>query len=128
MVKAIYSDQEPPVEIETVADLDQFVEEAELRSTIPIAISLDVHGYRADFLVGHAQSFIHLTPDEYGQTNHVTVGGPTEGTVEFWLQGSHHTEFEARHLVDKASARAAFREFFQSGRLSTTVQWEQYYA
>jgi hypothetical protein len=128
MARAVRSDEEDPVEVRTVADLDKFIEHAESRAARPVAISIDAHGCRADILVGYHLSFVHLSPDEPGRPYHVTVGGPPEGGVDFWLHSLHHTWFEARHLIQKDAARQALREFFVSGRLSTTVQWENYTA
>jgi hypothetical protein len=127
MATGTWSDAEPSINIATVDDLDRFVDSAEATCERPTAISIDMHGYRVDVLVGHESSFIHLSPNEE-RPYHVTVGGPTEGTVNFWLHGSHHTEFENRHLVPKLLAREALREFFKTGRLSPVVEWEQYFA
>lgn len=123
-----WSDSEPPRQIEKAEDLDRIIDECEGRCEFPIAISLDAHGYRADLLVGHAQSFVHLTPHADGEPYFVTVGEPIAGLVDFWLHVNHHTQFEARHLVAKAAARAAFVEFFRTGKRSSAVRWERYEA
>ncbi len=128
MACGIWSDSQPWVSIETVDDLENFVDFAEANVEKPSAISVEIHGYRVDHLVGHEKSFVHMTPDDHKQPYHVTVGGPSEGTVNFWLQSAHHTEFENRYLVEKQLAREAFRFFFQTGRLSPAVQWEDYFA
>jgi hypothetical protein len=78
--------------------------------------------------VAHSLSFVHLTPDDLCNPYHVTTGGPEEGGVDFWLQSCYDTWFPARYLVAKESARAAFREFVQTGKLSPIVKWEEYYA
>ncbi len=116
------------MEIESPADLDHFIDAAEARAEFPIAISVNAHGYRADLLVAYPSGFVHLTPEEYGRPYYVTTGGAEEGGVNFWLQSSHHTWFPARYLVAKDSARAAFQEFVQTGKLSSAVRWEEYRA
>jgi hypothetical protein len=125
----MWSETEPSVDIQSVDDLDRFIDHAEARCERPTAISVEAHGYRADLLVRHDLSFVHLTPDDPDrQPYHVTVGEAGVGGVDFWLHGWHHTEFEARHLVPKHLAREAFREFVRSGTLSPVVGWEQYNA
>jgi hypothetical protein len=129
MFSGVWSETEPSVNIESVDDLDRFIDQAETMCERPSAISVEAHGYRADILVGHEKSFVHLTPDDPDrQPYHVTVGGESEGGLDFWLHSWHHTWVEARHLVPKQVAREAFREFFRSGRLSPVVEWEQYTA
>src|SRR5262245_19525486 len=121
MTSGTWSETEPSVAINSVDDLDRFVDFAESQTEIPIAISIDLHGYQVELLVGHEKSFVHMTPDDSNQPYHVTIGGPTDGGVDFWLHSLHHTWFENRHLVAKALAREAFREFFNTGRLSPAV-------
>lgn len=129
MVNGVWSETEPSVGIESADDLDRFIDHAEATCERPTAISVEAHGYRADLLVGHDLSFVHLTPDDPDrQPYHVTVGGPGGSGVDFWLHSWHHTWFEARHQVPKQLAREAFREFVLSGTLSEVVGWEQYTA
>ena len=127
MVTGTWSETQSSIDLPTVDDLDRFVDFAEANVDRPTAISIDMQGYRVDFLVGYESSFIHMTPEDE-KPYHVTIGGPTQGTVNFWLHASHHTEFENRHLVPKTLAREALREFFRTGLLSTVVKWEQYLA
>lgn len=128
MTHGKWSETEPPVSIETVDDLNRFLDFVEAKVERPTAVSIESHGYRADLLLGHDKSFVHLSPDDLDEPYFVTVGGSSDGSVEFWLHSWHHTEFEGRHLVEKALARTAFREFFRSGKLSPVVEWEQYMA
>jgi len=90
MATGIWSGTEPFVEIATVDDLDRFVDFAGSKAEMPTAISVDVHGYRVDLLVGHKRSFVHMTPDDRSQPYHVTIGGSAEGGVDFWLHSWHH--------------------------------------
>jgi hypothetical protein len=126
--KATWSDSEPSQWIESAGDLERFIAASEARCKFPVAIELEVHGYRADLLVGHEQSFIHMTPLAEGAPYFVTIGGPAGGYVEFWLCVNHHTEFETRHRIDKSLAREAFVEFYRTGTRSSLVQWERYEA
>jgi hypothetical protein len=128
MATGTWSETEPSIDIATADDLDRFVDFAEAKVEMPTAISVEVHSYRVELLVGHEQSFVHMTPEDLEKPYHVTVGRATEGTVDFWLHAWHHTVFENRQLVPKPLAREALREFFKTGRLSPVVEWEQYYA
>ncbi len=128
MTYGTWSETEPSVKIGTIDDLDRFVDNAEAKAEFPIAVSIEVHGYHANLLVGHGKSFVHLSPLDPDQPYFVTIGGSSDDGVDFWIHSWHHTWFESRHLVDKALAREAFREFFRSGKLSSLVQWEEYTA
>lgn len=129
MAVGVWSEGEPSVEIESIDDLERFIDHAAAASERPTAISVEVHQYRADLLVGHPYSFVHLTPDDPDAKPYfVTVGRTGERGVDFWLHAWHHTWFDGRHLVPPQVAREAFREFFRSGRLSAAVDWEEYSA
>jgi hypothetical protein len=128
MASGVWSETEPSVEIRTTDELDRFIEWAEARTSRPTAISVNAHGYRVDLLVGHDTSFVHLTPDDPCKPHYVSTGAPAKGGVDFWLHSWHHTWFEGCHLVPKAYAREAFREFFQFGTLAPVIEWEQYTA
>ena len=128
MTSGVWSETESAVHISSVADLDRFVDFAEAKAERPSAISVEIHGYRVDLLVGHEKSFVHMTPEDSAHPYHVTTGGPREGGLDFWLYSWHHTWVEGRHLVPKMLAREAFREFFLTGRLSSAVEWEEYFA
>jgi hypothetical protein len=126
MIIGKWSENAPSVVIDSIDDLDRFVDFAESKAEVPTAISIAVHGYRVDLLVGHEKSFVHMSPEDLVNPYHVTIGGQAEGGVDFWLHSSHHTWFENRHLVTKALAREAFRFFFRTGCLSPAVEWEDY--
>ena len=128
MTSGTWSVTEPTVNIETVDDLDKFVEFADSKAKMPTAISVEIHGYRVDLWVGHDKSFVHMTPNELSHPYHVTVGGTLTGGLEFWLHSTHHSWFENRYFVDKQLAREAFRFFYLTGHLSPTVEWEDYFA
>jgi hypothetical protein len=129
MLRGVWSEDEPSTGIESADDLNRFIDHAEAVCRRPAAISVEAHGYRADLLVGHDQSFVHLTPEDPNlHSYHVTVGCTVEGGLDFWLHSWHHTWIDARHLIPKQLAREAFFEFVQSGKLSVAVQWEQYSA
>jgi hypothetical protein len=56
MATGTWSEAEPSVDVDTVDDLDRFVDFAEAKAEKPTAISVEVHGYRVDILVGHELS------------------------------------------------------------------------
>ncbi len=129
MTSGTWSGFEPSMDIDSVDDLDRFVEYAEGTCARPTAITIDAHGYRVDLLVGHDKSFIHMTPEDFDDRPYfVTLGDLTGDGLDYWLHSWHHSWIDSRHLVDKSLAREAFREFFRTGKLSTGVKWEEYTA
>jgi hypothetical protein len=125
----VWSDVEPAVCIDSVDALDRFIDHVEARSQFPTAISVEAHAYQADLLVGHGDSFIHLTPDDPDRHRYfVTVGDPRDGGLDYWLHSLHHTWIESRHLISKEMAREAYREFVLSGTRTDRVNWEEYRA
>jgi hypothetical protein len=122
-----WSEKEPPAEVPTVEHLDQIVDRlaASARPDIPISVRLQVHGCEVDLLLGRPESFVYIT-DLAARRYYTTVGDLyVDGGVNFWLLEQHHTEFERRHLIPRATARAVFREFFQTGQRSASVEWEE---
>ena len=128
MALAYSSESAGPVEINSVDELHRFLDEAESQARFPTAVTIEAHDYRADLLVGHASSFVHLTPLTEDAPYFVTVGDAMDGMVDFWLLGVHHTQFECRHLVPRSSARQALAEFLVTGRRSSVLCWEEYSA
>ncbi len=122
-----WSESEPPVEIRTGEQLDQLLDRltAIARPKFPISVRLQAHDCEADILLGLSESFVYLnevSPARY----YITVGDShVDGVVTFHLLGQHHTEFERRHLIPTATARHVLREFFDTGRRPTSVEWEE---
>jgi hypothetical protein len=82
-----WSENAPPVVIDSIDDLDRFVEFAESKAEVPTAISVEVHGYRVDLLVGHEKSFVHMSPEDLAHPYHVTIGGKLKAV---WISGFTH--------------------------------------
>ena len=122
-----WSESEPPAEIRTGEQLDQLLDRltATARPEFPISVRLQAHDCEADILLGLAESFVYL--NEVSQTRYyITVGDSYfDGVVSFHLLGQHHTEFERRHLIPTATARRVLRDFFDTGRRPTSVEWEE---
>lgn len=123
----LWSTTEPPVEIRTGEQLDQLLDRltATTRSEFPISVRLQAHDCEADILLGLPESFVYL--NEVGLMRHyITVGDSyVDGVVSFHLLGQHHTEYESRHLIPTATARRVLREFFDTGRRPSSVEWEE---
>jgi len=97
------------------------------RPDFPISVRLQAHGCEVDVLLGLPESFVNIT-EVAARRYYITVGDLyIDDVVSFYLLGQHHTEFERRHLVPLGIARSVFREFFQTGRRSTIVEWEEGY-
>jgi len=124
-----WSEKEPPAEVSTSEQLDHLLDRlaADSRPDLPISVRLKAHGCEADMLLGLLESFVYVT-EVVAKRYYITVGDLyIDGGVDFYLLGQHHTEFERRHLIPLPTARAVFREFFQTGRRSTSVEWEEGY-
>ena len=122
-----WSESVPPTEIRSGEQLDELLDQAAAgcRPGFPISVILQAHGFQAHLLLGLPESFVYL--DEVSPTRYfITVGdGYVDGGVEFHLLGQHHTEFERRHLIPAETARRVLREFFDTGRRSESVEWEE---
>jgi hypothetical protein len=122
-----WSESEPPTEVRTGEQLDQLLERltATARPEFPISVRLQAHDCEADILLGLPESFVYLnevSPTRY----YITVGASyVDGVVSFHLLGQHYTEFERRHLIPTATARRVLREFLDTGRRPTSVEWEE---
>jgi hypothetical protein len=122
-----WSETEPAAEVLTGEQVDQFLDRLArtTRPDFPISVRLRVHGCEVDILLGLPESFVYVT-EVAARRYYITVGDLyIDGGVNFYLLGQHHTEFERRHLVPLATARAVFREFFQTGWRSASVEWEE---
>ena len=117
-----WSEQEPPAQVQTTEQLEQLLEQ--LRPKFPLSVVLHAHASEAHLLLGFPESFVYIV-DIDAKRYFITVGDAVEGVVSFHLLGQHHTEFERRHLIPVPVARRALREFFETGRRSESVQWEE---
>jgi hypothetical protein len=120
-----WSESEPPAEIQTGEQLDQLLNQLTATPEFPISVRLRAHDCEADILLGLPESFVYL--DEVSPTRYyITVGDShADGVVGFHMFGQHHTEFERRHLIPIATARRVLREFFDTGRRPTSIEWEE---
>jgi hypothetical protein len=118
-----WSESVPPAEIHTGEQLYMMLDQ--LHPDFPISVVLHAHGCEAHILLGLPDSFVYL--DEVSSSrSYITVGDShAEGLVTFHLVGQHHTEFERRHLIPLTTARQVLREFFETGRRSVSVMWEE---
>jgi hypothetical protein len=125
-----WSEEEPPVTISTCHELDQALHKVALRSTAahPIVVALYVHGYEVVFGLGLPESFVNVKNWEPGTPECclTTVGNDSaqRGVVFFFLD-KRRTEIPRRNLIPTAQARQVVREFFETGRRSTSVKWDE---
>jgi hypothetical protein len=122
-----WSETEPAAAVLTGEQLDQLIDRiaAGARSDFPISVRLQVHGCEVDILLGLPESFVYVN-EVTPRREFITVGDLyIDGGVSFYLLGQHHTEFERRHLIPVATARRVLREFFDTGRRSASVEWEE---
>jgi hypothetical protein len=87
VAKAVWSDSEPEVEVNDEDRLAQLIDYADVNSEVPTTVSIEIHGYRSDLLVGHPMSFVHMSPDDKEGAYFITLGGERR-TVRFLAQRS----------------------------------------
>jgi hypothetical protein len=125
-----WSNQEPPAAVSTRRELDQALHKVSCRCSAkhPIIVALCAHGFEVGIGLGLAESFVNIKSWERGmpESSLITVGNDRaqEGASFFFLD-KKRTEIPARNLIPTVQARQIVREFFETGRRSTVVQWEQ---
>jgi hypothetical protein len=125
-----WSEADPPTTISTCRELDQALHKVTTRCTAkrPIIVALYVHGHEVGIGLGLQESFVNIKSWERGTLESclITVGNgqAAHGTVFFFLN-KQRTEIPARNLIPTAQARQIVREFFETGRRSTGVQWAE---
>ena len=122
-----WSEIESAKEIRTGIELDQLLDQitAVVRPEFPVSVRLRAHDCEVDILLGLDSSFVYLNETKR-RRYFVTIGDLYfDGVVSFSLLSQHHTEFERRHLIPMADARRVLREFFEAGKRSTSVEWEE---
>ncbi len=98
-----------------------------VRKRSPPIVSLDdVHDHHLDIGFWSGLAFVHTTPSSGLPPYFLTLGDQgVQGVIDFYLHGEHHTPIRRRHLIPESSARAAVIEFWNHGRRSPSVAWEQ---
>ena len=125
-----WSEADPPATISTCRELDQALHKVATRCTTkhPIIVALYVHGHEVGIGLGLSDSFVNVKSWERGTLESclITVGDgqAARGAVFFFL-GKQRTEIPRRNLIPTAQARQIVREFFETGRRSTSVQWAE---
>jgi hypothetical protein len=122
------SESEPATAIGTCQELDRMLHKAELRCAPEhqIVVALYVHGHRLEIGLGLPKSFVSI--QRYEPTpgpGFISVGNARAdwGTV-FFSHGWRRTGVPERNLLPVSEARQIFREFFETGMRSTTIDWE----
>jgi hypothetical protein len=122
-----WSEAEPPARILNGEALEQLLDKlhASADPEAPSAVVLNAFNCDVHILLGLTESFVYV--DETDQFRfYITVGDQNaQGYIAFFLLGQHHTEFERRYLIPIAKARQVVREFYDTGRRSSNVQWEE---
>ncbi len=125
-----WSEAEPPVEVSTRHELDQALHQVAARCTPghPIIVAIYAHGYQVGIGIGLHESFVSIKRPEPDapESCFITVGGsPAKRGVVFFFLDTRHTEIPRHNLIPTSQAREVVREFFETGRRSTSVKWEQ---
>ena len=125
-----WSETEPPATVSTCHELDQVLHQVDARCTPghPIIVAIYVHGYQVRIGIGLHESFVHVErpKSDASESCLITVGsGQARHGVVFYFLGTRPTEIPQRNLIPTSQARGIVREFFETGRRSTNVQWEE---
>jgi hypothetical protein len=125
-----WSETEPPATVSTCHELDQALHQVAARCSPghPIIVVIYVHGYQLGIGIGLHESFVHVKRPEPGAPESclITVGGDqAKRGVAFFFLNTRHTEIPRHNLIPTSQAREIVREFFETGRRSTSVKWEE---
>ena len=125
-----WSETEPPATVSTCHELDQVLHQAGARCAPerPIVVAIYVHGYQVRIGIGLHESFVHVErpKSDASESCLITVGGDqAKHGVVFYFLGTRPTEIPRRNLIPTSQARGIVREFFETGRRSTNVRWEE---
>jgi hypothetical protein len=127
-IATAYAEQNRPVVLDDLEDLDRFraAVSATQTSQPPLIVSFEAQNRAVYLGLSGDLGFVHVTPVPDQPPYIITVGdSERDGIVEFFLHGEHHTEIEARHLVPAEQAWSAVREFLESGKLASSLRWEE---
>jgi hypothetical protein len=125
-----WSEEEPPATVSTCHELDEALHRIAGRCTAqhPVIVALYVHGCEVGIGLGLPDSFVNVKSWGRGTPESclITVGNARaeRGAVFFFLD-KQHTEIPQRNLIPTTQARQIFREFFETGCRSTSVEWEE---
>jgi hypothetical protein len=125
-----WSEAEPPATVSTRQELDQALHKVAARCTAnhPVIVAIYLHGCEVGIGLGLSESFVNVKGWEPGTPESclITVGdGRAKHGASFFFLNTHPIEIPQRNLIPMAQARQIVREFFETGRRSTGVQWEQ---
>ena len=125
-----WSEAEPSATVSTRQGLDQALHKVAARCTAmhPIIVAIYLHGCDVGIGLGLSESFVNVKGWEQGTPKSclITVGdGRAKHGADFFFLNTHPTEIPQRNLIPTAQARQIVREFFETGRRSTSVKWEE---
>jgi hypothetical protein len=125
-----WSETEPAAVVATSHELDQVLHQVDALCTPgrPIIVAIYVHGYQVRIGIGLHESFVHVERPKSDASEFclITVGGgQAKRGVMFYFLGTRPTEIPRHNLIPTSQARGIVREFFETGRRSTNVRWEE---
>jgi hypothetical protein len=123
-----WSEEEPVIEVSNTDELDRVLDNivVKIGSNNPIIVFVEAHGYQIGIGLGHKESFVHFEQSSGDPPYMVTVGNrDAEGTVAFYLFGTHHTEVRRRNLIPMIKARNLLYEWIQTEVRPTNIEWEE---
>ncbi len=90
----------------------------------PLLVALESHGQQLTVALGGQTTFVQVGPIG-GVPPYFAVVGDSDATghVTFMLDGVHHTEVDAKHVILTSAAQDIVRHFVQTGERVATVEW-----
>jgi hypothetical protein len=90
----------------------------------PLLVVLESHGQQLTVALGGQATFVQIGPIGGAPPYFAAVGdSDATGYVKFMLDGVHHTEVDAKHVILASAAQSIIRHFVQTGERVGTVEW-----
>jgi hypothetical protein len=123
-----WSSKSSPIDIESLGELDDWLEKISLESTsFPRIVVLTVDEIQVTFGVGLPEkSFIQLC-NASGDGPYLVVFGNSENdnVLSFYFLGNHHTEIPNSYLIPIDEVKNIVREVFVTGQMPTGIEWQE---
>ncbi len=113
-------------EVASIAELDALLDQIHSTGCAVMAVvESPANGDSLAIGLGRTVSVLNFVPGTGDPPYFSSVGADErDESVEFNFMGEQ-SEFPMRNTISVESARIAMREFFETGKLATSVEWEE---
>jgi hypothetical protein len=129
--KLFIHEDEPPIEVESVAEMEaligEAVSEASRLKRPNIVIVAAANGNEVSFVLDEPDTVLGFTFGHGAPPYYVSKGVAESIDPVFtaYVSLPHHTEYPRRAVVPWSDGLRAVLEFVESGGLPTVIKWEQ---